>query len=322
MHLNRTLAGVALAAALAAPALAQDYPNRPVRMLSPFPAGNVNDGMVRMVGDRFQKETGQPFVYDYRPGGAGVIAAQALTAAPADGYTLLMGTSGMLAINPHTYTKLPYDPFRDFAPITLAIGTQMIFAAHGTLAPGSLAEFVAHAKSLPGKLAFASFTAGNPSHFAGVILNQAAGLDLTHIPYKGSPPATQDLLAGQVATAFLPVISVKQHVESGRLKAYAVTGRTRSALMPGVPTFREQGFPQMEIYIWTCFVAPAGTPAAVIERLNRIFVAALGDADVQAKLRTIDLESMAGTPAEMTRYLRADYDRWAGAVKASGFRAD
>src|SRR4051812_5812116 len=262
---------VALGALIASPPLsAQDFPAKPIRMISPFPAGNVNEIVVRTVGDRFKDVTGQPFVYDYKPGGAGVIAAQALMAAPPDGYTILLCTSGMTSINPHAFAKLPYDPAKDFSPTTAAIRTQLIFAAHPSVPAANLAEFIAYAKANPGKTNFASFTAGNPSHFAGVILNQLAGIDMLHVAYKGTPPAMQDLLGGQVMTAFVPIISVKPHAETGKLKAYALTG-ARSPLMPGLPTFKELGYPAMEIYAWTGFLAPAGTPAAIVQRLNREF---------------------------------------------------
>ena len=320
---SRSLAWVvSLAAALScAPAVAQEFPVKPIRMISPFPAGNVNEMVVRTVGDRFKEVTGQPFVYEYKPGGAGVIAAQALMAAPPDGYTILLCTSGMTSINPHAFAKLPYDPARDFAPITAAIRTQLIFAAHPTVPATTLAEFIAYAKANPGKTNFASFTAGNPSHFAGVILNQLAGLDMLHVAYKGTPPAVQDLLGGQVMTAFVPIISAKPHVEAGKLKAFALTG-ARSPLMPGLPTFKELGYPQMEIYAWTGFLAPAGTPAAIVQRLNREFTTALRLPDAQAKMRAIDLEPIPNTPEEFAAMMKADTERWRDTVKASGFRAD
>ena len=312
----------ALVAMLAgAPLGAQEFPTKPIRLISPFPAGNVNEIVVRTVGDRFKEVTGQPFVYEYKPGGAGVIAAQTLMAAPADGYTILLCTSGMTSINPHAFAKLPYDPARDFAPITAAIRTQLIFAAHPSVPAGSLAEFIAYAKAHPGKTNFASFTAGNPSHFAGVILNQLAGIDMLHVAYKGTPPAVQDLLGGQVMTAFVPIISAKPHVEAGKLKAYALTG-ARSPLMPGLPTFKELGYPQMEIYAWTGFVAPAGTPPAIIQKLNREFTAALRLPDAQAKLRAVDLEPIPNSPDEFAAMMKADTERWRDIVKASGFRSD
>lgn len=313
---------LALGATLSgATAFAQDFPSKPIRMISPFPAGNVNEIVVRTVGDRFKEVTGQPFVYEYKPGGAGVIAAQALIAAPPDGYTILLSTSGMTSINPHAFAKLPYDPVRDFTPITAAIRTQLVFAANSAVPPNTLAEFVAYAKANPGKTTFASFTAGNPSHFAGVILNQLAGIDMLHVAYKGTPPAVKDLLGGQVMTAFVPIISAKSHIDAGKLKAYALTG-ARSPLLANVPTFKELGYPQMEIYAWTGFLAPAGTPPAIIQKLNREFAAALRMPEAQARLRAIDLEPIPNTPEEFAALMKTDTARWRDTVKASGFRAD
>lgn len=314
------IAGLITALA-ATPLAAQDFPNKPIRMISPFPAGNVNEIVVRTVGDKLKESTGQPFVYEYKPGGAGVIAAQALMASPPDGYTVLLCTSGMTSINPHAFAKLPYDPARDFAPITAAIRTQLVFAAHPATPGNTLAEFIANAKANPGKTNFASFTAGNPSHFAGVILNQLAGIDMLHVAYKGTPPAVQDLLGGQVMTAFVPIISAKPHIEAGKMKAYALTG-ARSPLLPNLPTFKELGYPQMEIYAWTGFLAPAGTPPAIVQRLNREFTAALRLPEAQAKLRAIDLEPIPNTPEEFAAMMKADTERWRDTVKASGFKAD
>ncbi|MSQ53424.1 MAG: tripartite tricarboxylate transporter substrate binding protein [Betaproteobacteria bacterium] len=275
-----------------------------------------------MIGERFVQTTGQPWVYDYKAGAAGFIAAQALLASPPDGYTILLGTSGLLTINPHTFSKLPYDPMKDFLPIAQIIGSQMAFAAAGTVPASSLAEFVGFAKGNPGKTNFASFTAGNPSHFAGVILNQLTGMDMTHVPFNGSPPATLALLGGQVQTGFLPLISVKQHIDSGKLKAFAITGSQRSPLLPNVPTFKELGFPKMEIYIWSGFVALAGTPGPVVQKLNREISAALRAPEVQQKMRAIDLEPQPGSPDDFARMIRGDFERWEGAVKASGFKSD
>jgi tripartite-type tricarboxylate transporter receptor subunit TctC len=314
---------LAVATAFAAlSASAQEFPQRPVKIIFPFPAGNTLDTMVRMVGDWFREATGQPFVYEYKPGAAGVIAAQTVLAAPADGYTLALGTSGQLAINPHTFSRLPYDTFKDFVPVAHGVGAQFVFTG-STQAPGStLAEFIAYAKANPGKTNFASFTPGNPSHFAGVILNQLAGIDMQHIGYKGTPPAMQDLLGAQVMTGFMPLIAVKPHVDGGKLKVFAVTGSTRSPLLPGVPTFKELGFSRMEIYGWGGFVARAGTPAAAVQRLNAEIAAALRAPEAQQKLRAMDLEPFPGTPDDFARAIRADYERWESAVKSSGFRAD
>jgi tripartite-type tricarboxylate transporter receptor subunit TctC len=321
--LRKLGAFVALASLIVGlPALAADeFPNRPIRLVYPFPAGNVLDTMGRLVGDRFQAATGQPFVYDYKSGGAGVIAAQTVQTAKPDGYTLLMATSGMMTINPHTYANLPYDPFNDFAPVIMGIGTQMLFAGR-TGMPANFPDFLAYTKANPGKVSFASFTPGNPSHFAGVILNQLAGIDMLHVGYRGTPPATTDLVGGQVDTAFLPITALKQHVEAGTLKAYAITGGEPSPLLPGVPTFKQLGYPKMEIYIWAGFMVPAGTPEPVIQKLNQEIAKAFAVPEVQARLRDVDLTPLPGTPADFTRFMRADSERWAEAVKISGFKAE
>jgi tripartite-type tricarboxylate transporter receptor subunit TctC len=308
---------------LSAPATwAQSFPEKPVRVVMPFPAGSTLDTVARLVGEKLKDATGQSFILDHKPGAGGIIAAQALMQSTPDGYTLLFASSGMLSINPHTYQSLPYDPFKDFAPVTMGVASQMVFAANGSVPAGTLSEFLAYAKGNPGKVAFASFTAGNPSHFAGIMLNQLAGIDMLHVPYKGSPPAVQDLLGGQVQSAFLPLIAVKPHFEQGKLKILAATGRERSPLMASVPTFVELGFPKLEVYIWAGFVAPVKTPAAIIQKLNADLVRALSNSEVRAKLQAIDLPPVPGTPEDFTRWLRGDFERWESAVKASGFKAD
>jgi tripartite-type tricarboxylate transporter receptor subunit TctC len=197
----------------------------------------------------------------------------------------------------------------------------MVFAAHASVPADSLKAFVAWARANPGRSNFASFTAGNSSHFAGVILNQRAGLQMVHVPFNGTPPAVQNLVGGQVHAAFLPRLAVKPHVDSGKLKVLAVTSPTRSALMPGVATFREQGYPELEIYIWAALVVPAGTPDAVIAKLNEAFVKALKSETIREQWRAMDFEPLPSTPEEFTRFMQAESRRWAEAVKISGFKA-
>jgi tripartite-type tricarboxylate transporter receptor subunit TctC len=312
----------AAATLIAAPAWSQDYPNRPVRLVYPFPAGNVLDVAGRLIGDKFQQATGQPFVYDYKPGASGIIAAEAVKTARPDGYTVLFATSGMMTINPHTFAKLSYDPFKDFDPVVMGMGSQMVFAGKESM-PAGFAAFLAHAKANPGgKVSFASFTPGNPSHFAGIILNGLAGIDMNHVGYRGTPPAATDLVGGHVDTAFLPIQSLRQYILDGKLKAYAITGGERSPLLPGVPTFKELGYPKMEIYIWAAFLAPAGTPRPIVDRLNREITAAMRAPEVLARLREVDLPPLPGTPEDLTRFMRADSEKWAEAVKISGFKAE
>ncbi|HSV82951.1 MAG TPA: tripartite tricarboxylate transporter substrate binding protein [Ramlibacter sp.] len=315
------LAATLVAAAL--PATAQNFPERPVRVVVPFAPGNTLDTALRQVAEEFRRSTGQPMLVDNKPGGGGTIAAMAVAQAPADGYTLLLSNTSMLAINPHTFGKLPYDAERSFKPVTGFLGASLVLAVNAAAVPaGNLKEFIAWTKSNPaGGVSYASFTAGNSSHFAGVILNKRAGLDMVHVPYNGTPPAVQHLVGGQVQAAFLPLLAVKPHVESGKVKVLAISTPTRSALLPGVPTFTEQGFPDLEIYIWSGLSAPAATPDAIVARLNAEFNKALNTPEIQQKWRAIDFEPLPMTPAQYRAFVLTDSRRWAEAVKLSGFRA-
>ena len=195
---------------------AQTYPDRPVRVVVPFAAGNTLDNALRQLGEEFKKDTGQQIIVDAKPGGSGIIAAQTVMQAPPDGYTLLLSNTSMLTINPYTFNKLPYDPEKSFKHVTGFLGASMVLAVNAAQVPANnLKEFVAWVKTQPGKVSYASFTAGNSSHFSGVILNQRAGLDMVHVPFNGTPPAVQNLVGGQVQAAFLPMLSVKPHVDSG-----------------------------------------------------------------------------------------------------------
>lgn len=318
----RALAAAVGAFGLAGAALAQGFPERPIRVIVPFAPGNTLDTALRQVGEVFKANTGQGFIIEAKPGGGGLIAAQAMLQAPPDGYTLLLANTSMLTINPHTYNKLPYDAEKSFRPVTNFLGSSMVMAVNAANVPANtVAEFVQWAKPQGDKVSFASFTAGNSSHFAGVILNQKAGLKMVHVPYNGTPPAVQNLVGGQVHAAFLPRLAVKPHMESGKVKVLAVTSPSRSALMPTVGTFREQGFPELEIYIWAALVAPAGTPDALVAKLNAELVKALNSQTIRDQWKAMDFEPLPSTPEELTRFTQAESKRWAEAVKLSGFKA-
>lgn len=317
------LATTAAASALwpASRALAQSFPERPVRVVVPFAAGNTLDAALRQVAEEFKKSTGQTMIVDNRPGGSGFIAAQAVMNAAPDGYTLLMPNTSMLTINPHTFSRLPYDPERSFRHVTGFVGASMVMAVNSSVPANNLREFVAWAKT-QSKVAYASFTAGNSSHFAGTILNQRAGIDMLHVPFNGTPPAVQNLIAGEVQVAFLPLLAVKPHLDSGRVKVIAITSPTRSPLLPAVPTFTEQGFPSLEIYIWSSIAAPAGTPDVVIQKLNVEINKAMLVPEVREKWRTMDFNALAMSPEQTKTFIAADHTRWAEAVKISGFKAN
>ncbi len=302
-------------------AQAGNWPDRPVRIVVPFAPGNTLDTAVRVVAEEFRKNTGQPLLVEAKPGGSGIVAAQTVAQAAPDGYTLLLSNTSMLTINPHTFSKLPYDPEKSFKPVTNFLGSAMVMAVHASVPASNLREFVEWAKVQGNKVSYASFTAGNSSHFAGVILNQKAGLSMVHVPFNGTPPAVQNLVGGQVQAAFLPLLAVKPHLEAGRVKVLAVTSPQRSPLMPAVGTFREQGLPDLEIYIWAAISAPAGTPDALIASINRELIKALRSQEVKDKWRTMDFETLPSTPDELARFVAADYKRWGEAVRISGFKA-
>lgn len=297
------------------------FPDRLLRIVVPFAPGNTLDTALRQVAEEFKNNTGQPLLIDNKPGGSGIIAAQTVMTAPSDGYTLLLANTSMFTVNPHTFARLPYDPEKNFKPVSNFLGASMVMAVNNRVPANDVAEFVAWAKARPGKVSFASFTAGNSSHFAGVILNQRAGIDMVHVPFNGTPPAVTNLVGGQVDAAFLPLLAVKPQVDAGKLKVLAVTSPQRSALMPQVATFREQGYPDLEIYIWAAIAAPAGTSDAVIAKLNGEFVKILRSAELKEKWKTMDFESLPSTPQEFTRFAQADSKRWAEVVRISGFKA-
>ena len=313
--------GSAVLGLSAGPAQAQAFPAKPVRVIVPFAAGNTLDTSLRQVSEVFQRNTGQPIVIDNKPGGAGIVAVQALLQSPPDGYTLLLTNTSMLTINPHTFAKLPYDAEKSFKHVTNYLGATMVFAVNAaTVPPNTMADFIAWARPQGGKISYASFTAGNSSHFAGIILNKRTGTELTHVPFNGTPPAVQNLVGGQVHAAILPLLAVKPHMDSGKVKVLAVTSPQRSPLMPGVPSFTELGLPEMEIFIWSSLSAPAGTPDALVARLNAEFVKALKTDEIRQKWATVDFTPLPTTPEEVTRFIRAESARWGEAVRISGFK--
>jgi tripartite-type tricarboxylate transporter receptor subunit TctC len=307
--------------ALLPQAHAQLSADRPIKVVVPFAAGNTLDIALRQVAEVIKANSGLTVLVEAKPGGSGIIAAQAVMQAPPDGTTLLLANTSMFTINPHTFSRLPYDPEKNFKPVTNFLGAALVMAVHSSVPANNLAEFIAWAKANPGKVSYASFTAGNSSHFAGVILNQRTGLDMVHVPFNGTPPAVQNLVGGQVNAAFLPLLAVKPHVDAGKVKVLAISSPQRSPLAPNLATFREQGYPELDIYIWSSIAAPAGTPDAIIARLNAEFTRALRSTEIRDKWTPVGFEPMPSTPDEMARFSQAESRRWAEAVKISGFKA-
>lgn len=309
------------ATALAGTAAAQSFPERPVKVIVPFAAGNTLDNALRQVAEVFRQGTGQQLLIENKPGGGGLVAAQAVATAPADGYTLLLASMSQLSINPHTFARLPYDADRSFRHLTGFLGSSMVLAVHPSVPAGDVKSFVAWTHQKPGGASYASFTAGNSSHFAGVILGQKTGANLVHVPFNGTPPAVQALVGGQVDAAFLPLMAVKQQLEAGKVKVLAVTSPQRSPLLPQVATFREQGLPELDIHIWSGLSAPAGTPDAVVAKLNAEFVKALRSDEIRRQWQAIDFEPMPMSPEAYRTLILAESRRWAEAVRISGFKA-
>jgi len=287
---------------------AQDYPNKPLRMIVPFPPGGVTDIVARAVAVKLAIELGQPVVVENRAGASGVIGAEAGARSPADGYTLVMGNISTLGINPVTFAKLPYDPIASFDPISMVAIQPLIIAVHPSLPVQSLGELVQYAKSQPGKLNYG--TAGSSIHLAVEFFSTAAGIKMNHIPYKGSAPALTDLIGGQVQVLFDPFSSIYPFVASGKVRALAVTTDKRSATAPTLPTVAESGYANFDVSSWQGIVVPAGTPKAVIQRLNRDLVKVLSTPEMKERFAQYSAVTAASTPEAFSSYIKEEMARW------------
>jgi len=313
------LLGCAIAASAA---MAQQYPSRPVRLIVPYPPGGSTDFIARPISERLTERLGQPFVMDNRGGAATVIGAEIAARAPADGYTLLVGTVTTLAVNPALKPKLPYHPVREFAPVSMLSAQPYILAVNPSVPAASVAQLVAHAKANPGKLSFASAGLGSGAHFAGELFNHMAGVDILHIPYKGTGPAITDVIGGRVAILYAGIATLRPFVGSGKMRVLAVTSARRSPGMPEVPTIAESGLPGYETNTWNSLVAPRGTPRAVIERLNATIAAILSEPDLRDRWAQQGIDAEPGPPARLASHIDAEIARFAGLVKATGLRLE
>lgn len=327
---RRTLiAGLTAAAAAALPhaAFAQGYPTKPVTIVVPFAPGGTTDILARVLAPELAKVFGQGFIVDNRAGAGGNIGADQVAKSPGDGYTLLMGTVGTHGINKSLYSRLPYDPQKDFAPITLVAGVPNVMVMNAQRAQqlgiASVADFVRHAKANPGRLNMASSGNGTSIHLAGELFKSRTGIFMTHIPYRGSGPAIKDLLSGEVDVMFDNLPSAMPHIQSGALRAFAVTSAVRSAALPDLPTVAEAGaLPGFEASSWFGLLAPAGTPADVVNRLQLETAKALALPAIKERLLALGANPGGNTPAEFSRQIDAEIAKWAGVVKASGARVD
>lgn len=330
MSMHMVLSAFAAAAAVlsATSALAQgasstdsSYPNRPVRIVVPLSAGGPTDLLARIVGQQLGEKLGQPVIIENRPGAGGNIGAEIVAKATADGYTLFMGTSGPLSINPSLYNKLAFNPATDFAPIALIASAPFVVATHPSLPVKSVKELVALAKSKPGQLNFGAVS-GSAAHLATELFKSTAGLDMVHVSYKGAAPATNDLVAGQIQLSFASTPGVMPSVKAGKLTALAVTSAKRMTQLPEIPTLAESGLPGYEASVWYGLVAPAKTPQAIIVRLNTEINKILQDRNTRQKLLTNDFEPAGSTPEQFDAYIKSETVKWARVVKSSGAKAD
>lgn len=301
---------------------AEGYPQRPIRFVVPFAPGGSTDTLARSIGIKLSETMGEQIVVDNRAGGNGNIGMQIVAEAPPDGYTIVLGYIANLAIGPHLYAKLPFDPVKSFAPITLLAESPNILVAHPSLPVKNLKELIAYAKAHPGKLNFGSASVASVGHLTGVMLNQMAGIDMQHVPYKGSGQAVVDVVGGQIQLMFSGMSSVMPHVKAGRLKALVVTGAKRSPAVPDVPTIAESGFPGFSATAWYGVLAPAKTPKPIVKRLHDEIVKSLAQPDVKQRLESVGFELIGGTPEQLAEHIKTEIKKWEKVVKASGAKPD
>jgi tripartite-type tricarboxylate transporter receptor subunit TctC len=303
-------------------AFAQEWaPTRSVRIIVPI-VGGTNDIVARIVAPELQKVFGQPVVVENKGGAGGNIGADLVAKSPPDGYTLLVGYNGPIAINTTLFKDLPYDPVKDLAPITLAVTAPQFLAVHPSLPVKNVAEFVAYAKANPGKLSYASVAVGSASHLTMEMLKSAAHIDLVHVPYKGSHPAVVDLIGGQVNASFLVPGNILEFVKDGRARVIASTGQRRFAATPEVPTMIEQGYPDFIALTWIGFLAPAGTPRPIIDRYHKEIVRILNMPEVRVKLDQMQMDLVAGTPEQFSQLIRSEIPRWGKVIRDTGAKAE
>jgi tripartite-type tricarboxylate transporter receptor subunit TctC len=319
------LAAFALFAAIVAspgPATAQPWPDKPIKFVVAAPAGSSLDVLARLIGDKLKDRLGQPVVVENRPAAGGTAATDFVAKSPPDGYAMVMSFNGPLAYAPHLYTKLPYDPLKDLAPVVITSSQPNVLAVTASLPVHSVQELVAYAKANPGKLNYASVGNGSSSHLTMELLKSTAGIDIVHVPFNGSPPAVTATIQGETQMMFAVMAPLQAQIQAGKLRALAVTTAKRSALLPDLPTIAEAGFPGFEALAWNGVLVPAGTPPAIVARLNAEINAILGDASVKSSLNAQGFELVGGTPEDFARLIRGESDKWAPVIRKTGAKID
>jgi len=317
----RTIVALLCTLALGA-AFAQGYPNRAVKVIVPWPTGQATDIAARVVAQKLQEQLGQPFVIDNKPGAGGAIGSEAVVKSPADGYTLLAASSGPLSIMPNLQ-KVPYDPLKDFAPISLVAATPFALVVNPSFPANNAKEFIALVKANPGKYTFSSSGTGATAHLFTELFNSMAGLQARHIPYKGTPPALTDIMNGQVTYTVETVAATAGHIKSGRLKTFGVSTARRTAALPDVPPLAESaGLPEYDVAAWIGYAAPAGTPREVLVRLSSEITKALQSQELKERMANIGLDPVATTPEEMTAFMRREQERYGQIIRSANIKVE
>ena len=315
------LAGAVLAGA-AGLAHAQAFPSRPVTIVIPFPPGGISDNSTRVIAQKAAAGLGQPIVIENRPGAGGQIGADVVKNAKPDGHTLYLANIGSHGINQSLYSRLSYDPIKDFEPITILFSSPNLVVVPASSPVKSMAELIAYAKTKPGKASYGSQSIGSGGHLSGEIVKAKNGLDLVHVPYKGSAPVLTDLVAGRIDFLFDPITTALPFVKDGKLRALAITADKRSPLVPDVPTLAELGYAGYDVNPWFGLAAPAGTPRPIIDRLNAEFAKAANDPEVVKRLGDQGIEAASMTPEQFAAFIKSETARWTEVVKISGAKAD
>jgi len=312
----------AMAALLACSAALAEFPDKPIRLVVPFAPGGVTDTSGRVVAEALGKRLGQAIVVENKPGASGNIGTQGVAAAPPDGYTLVLGFDGTLVINPHVFANYPIDPLKDLAPIGKIGDAALIIVAHPAFPAKKLADLIEYSKTQPNGVSYGTSGVGGTPHIAGELLAQRTGARLVHIPYKGGGQAMTDALGGNIPLVYTAIAGASSHVKAGRLVPIAVSSAKRDPSMPDVPTFSESGVPDFEASSWVGILAPAKTPRAVVEKLNRELNAVLSSPEIVEKLMTLGIGATPGTPEKFAEQMKVDLEKYGKVVKASGIKAE
>ena len=322
MQASRRFLLAAIGSTFCMGAFAQAWPSKAIRVVVPFPPGGGTDIIARETTQKVAAATGWTFVIDNKPGAGGNLGVDAVAKAPADGYTIVLGQTSNIAINPSLYTKLPYDPQKDLAPITLAVTTPNILITKPALPVSSVKELVEYAKKNPGKLSYCSSGTGSSDHLTGEVFKQTADITAVHVPYKGGAACQTDIMGNQVDFSFQNLGAVTNYIKAGKMKALAVTAPARHPQLPEVPNAKEAGFGDLIVTSWQAVAAPAKTPPAVIARLNDAMVKTMKSPEVRERMNQIGFDVVAGTPEEFGKFMKAEVDRWTTVVQKGGIKAE